>query len=68
MIDKGSTVVLQTKKAIFSTCEIVDRTKTTISVRYFAGMKRDSETKEYYESRPVEMILLKEIIHISERL
>jgi len=67
-IGKGSTVVLRTKDAIYSTCKIVAMSKENVTVTYFAGMKKDRETGEYYEDRPVETIPRKKIVSMSERL
>ena len=68
MIGKGSTVVLRTKDAIYSTCKIIAMSDENVTVTYFAGMKKDRETGEYYEDRPVETIPRKKIVRMSERL
>ncbi len=68
MIGKGSTVVLRTRDAIYSTYEIVAMSDENVTVTYFAGMKKDRETGEYHEDRPVETIPRKKIVRMSERL
>jgi len=68
-IGKGSTVVLRTKNAIYSTCKIVAMSDENVTVTYFTGMNKDRETGEYYiEDRPVETIPRKKIVSMSERL
>lgn len=68
MIQKGSTVVLQTKDAIYCTCKIIAMSEKNITVTYLAGTRKDKKTGKSFENRPVETIPCKKIISISERL
>lgn len=67
MIQKGSTIVLRTKEAIYSTCEIVAISDENVTVTYFAGVKKDRQTGKMHEVRPVEIIPRKKIVSMSER-
>lgn len=67
MIEEGSTVILRTKNAIYSTCKVVALSDSNVTIEYFAGMKRDRTTKKMRESRPIETIARKNIVSMSER-
>ena len=67
MIEKGSTIVLQTTDAIYSTCRVVAISDENVTVTYYAGTKKDRQTREMHEVRPVEVIPRKKIISMSER-
>lgn len=68
MIKKGSMVVLRTSDAIYSPCKIVAMSPENVTVTYFAGYKKDKETGEMYEDRPVETIPRKKMVRMSERI
>lgn len=68
MIKEGSRVILQTKRAIYSTCEVTAISKKNITITYCAGVKLDRKTGEYQMVNPVETIPVKEIVCISERI
>lgn len=68
MIDKGSTVILRTKDAIYSPCQVLAISKENLTVTYFAGMKKNRETGEFHEERPVETIPRQKIVSLSERV
>lgn len=73
MIQNGSLVVLKTASAIYSPCTIVSmggsnkvEKSSSITITFFAGMKRDQKGKLYADHR-TETIPNKEIVSISER-
>lgn len=68
MIQKGSTIILRTTDAIYSTCKIISMSDDNITITYIAGIKKDRKTGKSYEDRQVETIPRKKIISISERL
>lgn len=67
MIKEGSKIVLQTRRAIYSTCEVLFVNKAAIRIRFCAGLKLDRETGEYQMVRPTETILAKDVVFMSER-
>ena len=67
MIDTGSTVILRTKKAIYSPCKITKMSKVDVTVTFFKGMTWDKEAQKHVEEHAVETIPRKEIVSISER-
>lgn len=68
MIKKGSNVVLQTKDAVYTTCEIIELGAKSITVSYCTGIKKDRKTGKMYMERRNDTISRKDIISISERL
>lgn len=67
MIEKGTTVVLHTEKAIYSTCKVVAISEQNVTVTYCAGQKRDRTTGEFKSEWPVETIPMKSVVKMSER-
>jgi len=67
MIQKDSIIELRTKDAIYSPCQIVALSDNNITVTYYAGVKKNRQTGEMHESRPVEVIPRKKIVSMSER-
>lgn len=67
MVKEGSRIVLRTKDAIYSTCEVVAISKANVTVTYCAGLKRDRATGDYHMVSPVETIPIKKVIYMSER-
>jgi len=67
MIQKGSALILTTENAIFSPCEVVNIGKTSITITYFAGSKRNRQTGKFNEIRPVVTIPFRDIKEVSER-
>lgn len=67
MIDTGSTVVLLTKDAIYSTCRIVKMSKNDVAVKFFKGRTWDKKTQRYVDEHAVDIVPRKKIISISER-
>lgn len=67
MIEKGSTVILRTKEAIYAPCKVIAISSESVTITYFAGAKRDRETGEYQDNHPVETIARKKIVSLSER-
>ncbi len=67
MIKEGSTVVLRTKYAVYCTCKILNMSKSSLTITYCAGTKRDNETGEILEKHITETISLKEVVKMSER-
>ena len=65
MIKKGQTVHLETKDAIYSPCKVMEISKMSITVRYFAGMKRDKSTGGFFEEYRVETLNMKNVTHLS---
>jgi len=67
MVKEGSRIVLRTKDAIYSTCEVVAISKENVTVKFCAGMKRDRATGEYHMISPVETVSIKKVVYMSER-
>jgi hypothetical protein len=65
MIQEGSMAVLRTKKASYKPCKIVKSGGKNVTVTFFAGIKKDRATGEYYEDRPVETIPFREIVSLT---
>lgn len=68
MIQNGSTVILRTKDAIYSTCKIVEMSTTHVTIKYHAGQKRDRNTNEFVEDRRTASIPRQKIEQMSERI
>jgi hypothetical protein len=67
MIQKGSTVILRTRNAIYSPCEVALLHRNSVAVKYLAGMKKDRKTGKMVEDRRVETISRNDIVSMSER-
>ena len=67
MISKGSTIVLQTREAIYSTCQVVTMSADNVTVRYFAGTKKDRATGKWYDDFRIESVSRRKIVLMSER-
>lgn len=67
MIKKGNTVILKTISAIYSPCKIVALNAETVTVTYFAGMKKDRKTGKMYEDHQIETIPRNKITSLQER-
>lgn len=67
MVKKGSTVVIHTKDAIYSPCQVVSINDRNVVVQYYAGMKKNRSTGEFFEDCPMETIPLQKIFYMSER-
>ncbi len=60
-------VILKTARAIYSPCRIISSNDQQIIVTYFAGMKRDPETKRMVEDHKINTIPRSDIISLQER-
>lgn len=67
MIKEGSILILTTEDAIFSPCEVLKVGGTSLTITYFAGSKKNRQTKKFSEVRPIVTIPFKNIVKISER-
>jgi hypothetical protein len=67
MIQKSSTVILRTVNAIYSPCKIVALNDESITVKFFAGMKKDRKTGKMYEDHQIETIPRNKITSLQER-
>lgn len=68
MITENSTAVIRTTDAIYSPCVVIAVSKENVTVKFFAGMKRDRKTGVFVEEHSVETIPRKKIISMSERI
>lgn len=67
MIQRGSTAIVRTKNAIYSPCEIIALNTESVTITYFAGMKKDRKTGKMYEDHPIEKISRDKIVSLQER-
>lgn len=67
MIQKGSTVIVRTRNAIYSPCQIALLHAKSIAVTYLKGMKKNRETGEMVRDYRVDTIPRNQIISMSER-
>lgn len=68
MITQGSIVELKTENATYSPCKVVSMSKTSISVEYSAGLKRDGETGKFRSDKRTENIPMRDVVSLQERL
>ena len=67
MIQKNSTIILKTLDAIYSPCKVVALNAESVTVTYFAGMKKDRKTGKMYEDHRTEIIPRNKITSLQER-
>lgn len=67
MIKRGSTIILRTISAIYSPCKIVALSDESVTVKFFAGMKKDRKTGKMYEDHQIEIIPRNKITSLQER-
>jgi len=68
MIHDGSTVVLMTKDAVYSTCKIISINAKNITIAYYTCSSKFSETGEIQKQYHTEVISRKNIVSMSERI
>jgi hypothetical protein len=67
MIQPGSTAIVRTKNTIYSPCKVLSQNASSVTISYFAGMKKDKKTGEMYEDYRTEIISRDKIISLQER-